>query len=303
MKDILAVIKSRIPTDSTSTRLYHGRGKQFPGHEFWVLDYFDPTLLITLYAQAPENFLTELMIELSLLPLKAENILLQKRYLPKAPFEVLKGQLINNSFARESEDLFHLKFGQSQNIGFFLDMAPGRALLRDLAKDKLVLNLFSYTCSLSVAALKGGAQQVVNVDMSKAALALGEENHRLNNLELRRARFLSYDIMNSWKNIAKYGPYDLVVIDPPTNQGESFKVERDYYKIVKRLKSMCSPQAVIIACLNSPHLDSEFLIELFEQHAPEYKYQKTHYSAFAQMELRPQEGLKILIFQASTQAN
>ena len=46
-------------------------------------------------------------------------------------------------------------------------MKNGRAFVRENAKDKNVLNLFSYTCAFSVAAKLGGARSVVNIDMSK----------------------------------------------------------------------------------------------------------------------------------------
>ena len=102
--------------------------------------------------------------------------------------------------------------------------------------------------------------------------------------------------MKSWNNIARLGPYDVVVIDPPTNQGESFKVERDYYKIVKRLNGMTNKEATVMACLNSPYQTSHFLTEMFKEHAPEFIFQETIYSAFREMEKNPEEGLKIVVF-------
>lgn len=65
-----------------------------------------------------------------------------------------------------------------------------------------VLNLFAYTCAFSVAALKGGADEVVNMDMSKGALAIGKQNHLLNGLTAG-ARFLGHDIFKSWGKLKK----------------------------------------------------------------------------------------------------
>ena len=50
-------------------------------------------------------------------------------------------------------------------------MRYGRRWVRQQAAGKRVLNLFAYTCGFSVAAIAGGAQQVVNLDMAKAALS------------------------------------------------------------------------------------------------------------------------------------
>ncbi len=291
MENILSIIKGNFSPEGSCSRLFHGRGNLYPGLEHVVVDYYPPTLLITLYKEASPDLLSEL----SLFP--AENILVQKRYLPRPELFALKGVVPSVAIAIEKNLKFNLKFGTSQNIGFFLDMATGRDWLLKHSQNKKVLNLFSYTCSLSVAALKGGAIGVANFDMSKAALSTGEENHRLNQIDLKKVKFLPYDIMKSWSKVAKFGPYDIVIIDPPTNQGDSFKVERDYYKIIKRMKDLTSEDAIILACLNAPHLKTDFLKDLFLEHAPEFKFQEIIPSAFHLMEKNPEEGLKICLFQ------
>ena len=62
-------------------------------------------------------------------------------------------------------------------------MKNGRSFIKEISKDKNVLNLFSYTCAFSVCAISAGASKVVNVDMAKNALTTGRTNHHLNNLE------------------------------------------------------------------------------------------------------------------------
>lgn len=293
INNLVSVIRENFPSDGRSVRLFHGRGKKFHGLEHISIDYYSPTVLITLFKETSPEVMTSIPEALN--SVTCENILIQKRYLPRPTLEAVKGEIPTSSIAVEDSLKFNLKFGETQNIGFFLDMYPGRKLLERISLDKKVLNLFSYTCSLSVCAMKGGAKEVTNVDMSRAALIVGESNHRLNGLT-QGARFLAYDIINSWKKIFNHAPYDIVVIDPPTNQGDSFRVERDYYKIIKRLNDMTSKDSVIMACLNSPHHTSQFLMELFKEHAPEFKFQEIIYSAFSSMEANPEEGLKIAIF-------
>lgn len=303
MKLIEQIIKENLLKTKESTRIFHGRGKLWVGFEYVNIDYFPPTVLITLYKESSDDFIDELVSVLKKSPdLVFENILLQKRYLSRPLLVSLVGTIPSEAIAVENGSKFHLKFGDTQNIGFFLDMAAGRKKLESFSNDKKVLNLFSYTCSLSVAAIRGGASHVVNVDMSKPALQVGESNHTLNAIDMKKARFLSYDIMKSWNTIFKHGPFDIVVIDPPTNQGESFRVERDYHKIISRLNKMTKKEAVVMACLNSPFLKSQYLIDLFLELAPEYILQEVLYSAFSGMELNPEEGLKILIFKKENAA-
>ena len=95
----------------------------------------------------------------------------------------------------ESGLKYQLDIGRNQNFGLFLDMRLGREWVQQHAKHKNVLNLFAYTCGFSVAAIDGGADQVVNVDMARASLSKGRDNHRLNEHNLNQVKFLAYDIL------------------------------------------------------------------------------------------------------------
>lgn len=298
MKNLLSLLSDQISNNlGDCKRLLHGRGKKWDEFSHLSIDWYPPSVLITTYkeiSQADKESLVNCILKLQ--NLDCQNILLQKRYLRGEAVEVLKGELLLESLAVENSEKYILNLKNPQNIGFFLDMSFGREWVKNHSQDKRVLNLFSYTCSLSISALKGGASEVLNLDMSKASLGLGEKNHTLNNVE-RKAKFIPYDIMNSFGNIKKKGPYDLVIIDPPTNQGDSFKVERDYYKILRKLGEMTNPNALIMACLNSPFLTSDFLLNGFKEHAPGFHFQEKVLSSFHEMESNPEEGLKILIFQ------
>lgn len=299
MHQLLNVIKEHIPHNGECARLFHGRGKKWEGLEHLSIDFFPPTILITTYKEIESNEKSALVdLLLSIPELSFESIVLQKRHLKNDNVEVLKGEMPAEAFAVEKGEKYSLNLKNPQNTGFFLDMGLGRDWLRQHSQNKRVLNLFSYTCSLSVAAFKGQALAVANVDMSQPALNVGEKNHRLNGIEIdgRKTKFFHYDIMKSLGVISKRGPYDIVIIDPPTNQGLSFKVERDYHKIIRRLPEMASEDAVIMACLNSPYLGSDFLLNAFKEHAPEFIFQNKMYASFSDMEVNPEEGLKILFF-------
>lgn len=277
-------------------RLFHGRGKKWSEFSHLSIDWYPPTILITTYKEISneeKQFLVEIIKNIE--NLQYRNILLQKRYLKGELVEVLIGEIEENSLAVENLEKYKLNLNNPQNIGFFLDMKNGREWIRKNSQNKSVLNLFSYTCSLSVAALKGGALEVINVDMSKSSLSTGEQNHIINNVN-GKAKFIPYDIMSSFANLKRKGPFDLVIIDPPTNQGDSFKVERDYHKIVRKLSDMTKQGALIMACLNSPFLKADYLYKLFNEHATDFSPLESVNSSFHEMELNPEEGLKILIF-------
>lgn len=301
IQKLFNILVERIPKHDGCARLLHGRGKKYEGLEHLSIDFYPPHILITTYKEIDETEKAELVETLSALSeLKFQSILLQKRHLKGEAVEALVGAVPEESYAVENSEKYLLNLKNPQNIGFFLDMAIGRDFVKKISSGKKVLNLFAYTCSLSVAAFKGGATEVVNVDMSNPALKVGEKNHILNGIDKRSAKFMGHDIMKSFGALTRNGPYDLVIIDPPTNQGLSFRVDRDYHKIIRRLDEMTNKDAVIMACLNSPHMDSSFLIDAFKEYGPKFVFQEKMYSSFSEMEENPEQGLKILLFKKLT---
>ncbi len=226
--------------------------------------------MVTLYQQRPQAWLEELtQMLLATLPEQPKAILLQERFLSNGPSRLLHGALPGKIDAEEAGLSFRLRLGEAQNIGFFPDMAVGRKLVRERAAGKRVLNLFAYSCSFSVAALAGGAAQVVNLDMNRGALELGRLNHQLNDIELRRASFLPLEFFRSLSKLKKIGPFDLVICDPPASQGKSFTAEQHWPKLVRTLPKLVNSGGEVLACLNAPHLGPDYLDGLFAETIPD----------------------------------
>jgi 23S rRNA (cytosine1962-C5)-methyltransferase len=101
-----------------------------------------------------------------------------------------------------------------QKTGAFLDQKDLRVALRSLAKDRRVLNLFSYAGAHAVAALAGGAESVLNVDISEDALALGARQAELNGFGSGQYRQEAADVFQ-WLGQEHEEKYDLVIMDPP----------------------------------------------------------------------------------------
>jgi len=159
-----------------------------------------------------------------------------------------------------------------------------------------VLNLFAYTCAFSVAALQGGAAQVVNLDMSPAALAVGQQNHRLNDLPAK-ARFLGHDVFKTWGKISKMGPYGVIVIDPPSYQKGSFIATKDYIKLIRRLPDLLEPQGHVLLCLNAPELDTHFLHNQVAEAAPTLRFIERLANPTAFVDVDSEKSLKVLHYQ------
>lgn len=284
--------------NSEFKRVFHGRGGCFEGFEFLTVDSIDKILYVVFFSEV-ERELEEKLLQL-FLKLYENNrwtcVILQKRYNLKESSVILHGELPFETHAIESGLKYNLNLLSSRNIGYFGDMKNGRSFIRDNCKDKKVLNLFSYTCAFSIAASKGGALSVVNVDMSKGALSIGRANHHLNDLSTKQIQFMPYNILKSWNRIKKAGPYDVIVIDPPTFQKGSFVVTNDYDKIVKKLDSLASENCLVLASTNSPTVDSKYIVDIFATHAQEFGFIKRLDNPETYPCLNDDRSLKNLIF-------
>ena len=284
-------------------RIFHGRGKFWPGLDQLTCDWVDGQLLVNVFKEVDQAFLSSLKTGLVDLTNKdiwqvkqGTSIVLQHRYADGAPSEVLWGELNDSPVVVEHGLKYQLDIGRNQNFGLFLDMRNGRQWVQDNAKDKNVLNLFAYTCGFSVAAIAGGARQCMNVDMSRGSLNKGRDNHRLNEHDMRSVNFLGYDIFKSWGKIKKGGPYELVIIDPPSFQKGSFALTKDYKKILRRLPELLTEGGEVIACVNSPAVSPNFLIETMVEEAPSVEFIERLDNPPEFVDVDPDSSLKVLRF-------
>ncbi|GAA6141842.1 class I SAM-dependent methyltransferase [Hydrogenophaga sp. 5NK40-0174] len=265
---------------SDASRIFHGRGGLYPGCEDWTLDWYSPVWVVTKFGESTEEEVQAIGDALALRwasigngqPL---NWVFQRRK-PDGPVsrpvtELMAGSVPEPHVVTENGAQYRVNVLAGQNRGLFLDMAEGRRWVRENARHGQVLNLFAYTCAFSVAALQGDAAEVINLDMASGPMATGRDNHRLNfagtPLE-RRAKFLVHDLFKSWGKLKRMGPYDLIIMDPPSYQKGSFVANKDYARLVRRLPELLLPGGKALLCLNAPEIPESFLHDLLRTEAP-----------------------------------
>jgi 23S rRNA (cytosine1962-C5)-methyltransferase len=300
MQALLNVI-SQITLSDDVRRVFHGRGGLYPDCEQWSLDWFAPVWVLTSFKPVNDAELAELQIALEarwqvLAPGMPLNWVFQSRVSGEAETRLMAGSVPEPHVVTEQGARYIVHLMRGQNHGLFLDMANGREWVKRHAQHENILNLFAYTCAFSVVALQGGAAQVVNLDMSQAALAVGQQNHRLNDLPAK-ARFLGHDIFKTWGKISKMGPYGVIVIDPPSYQKGSFIATKDYIKLIRRLPDLLEPQGHVLLCLNAPELDSQFLHSQVAEAAPNLKFVERLANPEAFADIDPEKSLKVLHYQ------
>jgi 23S rRNA (cytosine1962-C5)-methyltransferase len=277
-------------------RLFHGRGHAYPELSHVNVDWFSPVVLITLYQEVDEAWLSEQVSAIQVLIPECVSIQVQFRSRKFAPSEVLWGEDITELRTQEHGLKYHVSLGKAQNSGLFLDMGNGREWVKNNSEDKNVLNLFAYTCAFSVAAIAGGAKQVINIDMSKSSLSKGRENHKLNQQDGSKIKYEGVDIFKSYNRLKKHGPYDLLICDPPSFQKGSVNIERDYKKIIKRLPELMANNSDVLLCLNSPDLSEDFLLAEVARECPQCQYQHRIDNPRVFVEAETGKGLKVLYF-------
>ncbi|KAB7883075.1 class I SAM-dependent methyltransferase [Poseidonibacter ostreae] len=291
------IVKNIEDVDEEFKRVFHGRGNYYENYNFLTIDSIDKILFIVLFEEIEKEKEAELlkMIKNIFASTNHETLVLQRRYLDKSPCEVLVGSLKEENIAIENSIKYKISF-TNKNIGFFPDMKIGHEYISQIAKDKNVLNLFSYTCAFSLSAVKAGASKVVNVDMSKTALTIGRANHHLNNLNTSNIHFMPYNILKSWNRIKKQGPYDIIIIDPPSFQKGSFAASRDYEKIIKKLEQLAAKECIVFSALNAPELDTDFIKNIFKKFAPTFIFEERLDNLKTFPAINEEKSLKNLIF-------
>ncbi|WP_440029302.1 class I SAM-dependent rRNA methyltransferase [Chromobacterium amazonense] len=190
---------------------------------------------------------------------------------------------------RENGVAFHYQARhKGQDPWLFLDLRAARRRVMQLADGKSVLNLFSYTCGVGVAAAKAGASFVLNVDFSESSLSVGRANAKLN-LLATRPRCLHSDVFAAVRQLSGIGQpdrvrgkrmpafpkleprqFDLVFLDPPRYSKSPFGVVdlvNDYQALFKPALLATALGGMLICCNNVAEVDGNAWLESLKRSA------------------------------------
>ncbi|ATC94201.1 class I SAM-dependent methyltransferase [Pseudoalteromonas tunicata] len=267
---LITALKAAPIANKELARVFHGRGHSFATLEHLNLDFYPPYLFLVGYEPLAEQDLEALTSQITKViasdwPSEIDGLIYQDRSVQPVQSQVLIGTDPGSFVIQELGIQYHVELTRSQNTGIFPDMRVGREFVMRHARDAKVLNLFSYTCGFSLAAMQGGAYTVVNMDMNKGVLKVGQNNHRLNQFD-KNVSYFPHDILKSFGKLKKLAPFDLLIIDPPSFQKGSFVLTKDYQKIIRRLPELMAPDSVVLLCANSPELSEPAFKALIAAH-------------------------------------
>lgn len=154
---------------------------------------------------------------------------------------------------------YELMLGPQYDIGIYTDMANIRKnILNRVKENDCVLNLYSYTGSFSLGALKSKAMEVHSVDLSKKYM-----NHLNRNLSLNFEEFNSHyshvksvnDALDDFLSQEK--KFDIIICDPPSSSNDGKKTNqalKEYERILPILCELTSINGKIFIFLNTHHV-------------------------------------------------
>jgi 23S rRNA (cytosine1962-C5)-methyltransferase len=264
------------PQQTNAYRWINGEGDGIPG---LILDVYDQVVVLQSSTKGID-VLKPWLIEWVNHRLQPKTIY-EKSFLPSRREEgiqdtqgYLSGKEESNASFKENGLLFTMSLEKSQKTGFFLDHREMRQWMRQLAKNKRVLNAFSYTGGFSVYALAGGAKHVDTVDISEEAIEAAKRHVALNGWDPQSQGFFSEDVFLFLRQ--RPLPYDLVILDPPAfakRQKDIISACRGYKDINRLAMHKMPPQSLLLTCSCSHYVDEELFQKVLFQAALEARRQ------------------------------
>lgn len=204
--------------DTTIFRLVNGEGDFMPS---LIADYYDGLVVVQFHSIGMYLLKEEIVQALKeILQDNCKAIYCKSSStLPKqegiiAKDEFMFGNLEEDWYALENGIRYKIDYALGQKTGFFIDQKDNRKLVCEMSKGKKVLNTFAYTGGFSLSAIKGGAKEVVSVDISSRAVAICESNAKENFPQSSIHRGETADVLKYLDDIEQ-GRYDLIILDPP----------------------------------------------------------------------------------------
>lgn len=254
-----------LPEGTNGYRLIHSDADMLPG---LIVDVYGKHIVMQINTLAMENLkqhivdaLVEVLSPLSITEKSDMESRKQEGLKPIPPVTIYgttphKGEVIftENNLTMISDVI------EGQKTGFFLDQRDARIFVKNIAKGKKVLNLFSYSGSFSMAAAAGDAKEVTSVDTSAPALSIAEKIFELNKVTETKTTFIKEDVFNYLAAMQKEKDFNIIICDPPAFTKK--KEQRDeaikaYIQLNKMCLQIATPGTIFVTSSCSGVIDRE----------------------------------------------
>lgn len=204
--------------DKGGCRLIYSEADRLPGLIVDLYGNYAAVQFLSAGAELFRDVIMELLLDLPFIRgiyERSDASVRKKENLPARTGDIA-GERVPDIINIEENGLkFEVKIREGQKTGFYFDLRTARETVRQFAKGRKVLNMFSYTGGFAVAALAGGAVSVLNADSSAPALKQAERNLALNGFT-ENFQNICGDVFQLLRKLdAKGEKFDMVILDPP----------------------------------------------------------------------------------------
>jgi len=264
--------------NTTGYRLIHGENDGLPG---LVLDRYDDTLVLKLYTPAWIPHLKDFCDALTRVSPATHLILRLNRSIQKQTeylYDLSDGMTLSLQtppsliLFKENGLIFESDTVNGQKTGFFLDQRDNRMRVEKLSKNKSVLNVFAYTGGFSVYAARGGAKEVVSVDVSAPALEVAIRNMKHNKLTVPHETIAEDAFEVLARMASQKRLFDMVIIDPPMFAQSVKQIEgalSAYRKLTRLGLNVLQKGGTLVQASCSSRVESDSFFESIHQSAKE----------------------------------
>lgn len=272
----IALRKEVVPSGTNAYRLINGEGDNLPG---LIVDVYGDIVVLqinTLGIEKRKEAILNILkkeIKPSAIFEKSGTQTRRKEGLPDVSAWIF-GDPISETTITEHDLQFLVQFEDSQKTGFFLDQREMRKLVQSYAKDKALLNCFSYTGGFSIYALAGGATHVDSVDSDEIAMDLARKNVALNNSDESKAGFYAEDVFAFLQQKQLPKNYDFIILDPPAfakRKNDIANASRGYREINRLALEKLPKGGLLLTSSCSAHIDKDLFQTIVFQAAKEAK--------------------------------
>ena len=198
-----------LPAETDGYRLAHAEGDGLPG---LVLDRLGETIVAQIFAQcAMEHIETIGERLLERYPGCGLVLTIDPESAAREGIDPLPPLRSRATTVTEHEIRYQVHPGTGHKTGFFADQRDNRLRVRHLSEGRRVLDLCCNSGGFAMAASRGGAADVVAVDLDEKAVEQARHNAESNQM---RIRVEHGDAFNTLRDTAP-GRHDLIVLDPP----------------------------------------------------------------------------------------
>ncbi|MCS6975654.1 MAG: class I SAM-dependent rRNA methyltransferase [Gemmatales bacterium] len=170
---------------------------------------------------------------------------------------------------------FLVDVAEGQKTGFYLDQRENRLAVARYAAGRRVLDAFCYSGGFGLACLRGGAEAVIGVDSSEAAVKLARLNAARNGFSEQQAAYHRADVFEFMQEAVRHRErFGVVVLDPPKFARTKSAVEdalRGYRRLLTLAHLLLAPEGILVLCCCSGLITMEMLEELSGQVAASAK--------------------------------